>query len=846
MQLFLFLLLLFLRAHPAPATTSDDCERFAPLGWAKPHRQRLCAVHPTALALGPARCATAVKEQRIPSLSSSIDLTISLCSNASSDAPARCAAAASTTRALRAPEYRVELCRGAPEEAPVGPVTCFEHDPLVALDTRLNLCQGARGPTPVECFAAFPLPRFGVDAAVRMCRDDQRHTAQCVGHSAMAILSDTAVLTLCAHATSEAPALCFEALQKNIPTVEQEQRIQLCAHATSLAPATCVQETLQTHVWRRMLLPPAQAGPLLVSLCAGSSLSTEAAAPAQCLGQAPPSLSLHDKVALCQGSQSPAPAICARDLPTTTTHNVTIVLCQGTTHDEEAAAKVACFTHAPYGMPALDKAILCKEAFGKDPATCAKAAARQIRTAADGWDAIVHLCQHAATDAPAGCFASAPQSLSLDGRVTLCIAAETSQGPPQCAAQAPRHLSKDVVVRLCAHAPNAGPVQCLRALLASSLGSSLSDTEQLQLCRGAQDDTPAQCAREAPLSFPAILRASLCTNITTGTLPARCAHLLPSCYAASPHTVLSMCRGVAALTPAYCLLATQGAHGCTRPVPDAELKACQDTVSQPAALRLLEPTMLSSVAQGRPFDVLLAVDDQYGQFRQWDNTTVVRVRLTTDDRRDVVWSRASITRQGQVLFVGLRVARPGAFWLHLGLGGGDREEAAPLASFPIDVAPTVDAQQQQECLVLFDWSLEVAPDEDMHVVPWPHSLVLAARGCLDSATFPGVAVAWAHDGALWLTYPPNLWRLATGFQVPTRDMPFHARLGMAREETRRRVLRQAYYRQSLLWHPDRWTGFPHAWRTQAETAFALVGEAYRGLLLGVSGGGRGGDGGGKE
>mmetsp|Transcript_5223 Transcript_5223/g.10990 ORF Transcript_5223/g.10990 Transcript_5223/m.10990 type:complete len:190 (+) Transcript_5223:2-571(+) len=53
--------------------------------------------------------------------------------------------------------------------------------------------------------------------------------------------------------------------------------------------------------------------------------------------------------------------------------------------------------------------------------------------------------------------------------------------------------------------------------------------------------------------------------------------------------------------------------------------------------------------------------------------------------------------------------------------------------------------------------------------------------------------------------------------------------GSGGAKTRLRELKRAYYRHSLLWHPDRWVGYPLAFRRRAMNCFQLISEAYRRL-----------------
>jgi DnaJ-class molecular chaperone len=63
-----------------------------------------------------------------------------------------------------------------------------------------------------------------------------------------------------------------------------------------------------------------------------------------------------------------------------------------------------------------------------------------------------------------------------------------------------------------------------------------------------------------------------------------------------------------------------------------------------------------------------------------------------------------------------------------------------------------------------------------------------------------------------------------GGGLPTAAMEWWERLGLAGTESRRDI-RHAYHQHSLLWHPDRWVGYP-LYHRLAQSAFELITEAY--------------------
>jgi hypothetical protein len=109
------------------------------------------------------------------------------------------------------------------------------------------------------------------------------------------------------------------------------------------------------------------------------------------------------------------------------------------------------------------------------------------------------------------------------------------------------------------------------------------------------------------------------------------------------------------------------------------------------------------------------------------------------------------------------------------------------------------------------------------------------NGCGALLSEAGFRATLAWGGGVWLRYKPAAVALDTGFGLPTASMPPLARLGLvtasvSASSSRRpseRAVRRAYYQASLLWHPDRWAGYPGAFQRRAMDCFELVADAYR-------------------
>jgi hypothetical protein len=113
--------------------------------------------------------------------------------------------------------------------------------------------------------------------------------------------------------------------------------------------------------------------------------------------------------------------------------------------------------------------------------------------------------------------------------------------------------------------------------------------------------------------------------------------------------------------------------------------------------------------------------------------------------------------------------------------------------------------------------------------PWALSL----WRCASVLRRSGLRVSRAWRGGVAVHGRSAQWRMGTGAGMPHPGMDFWVRLGMhpLTKTVRARVLRRAYYRASLDWHPDRWALAGAQAQERAQRAFALVAEAYAFLAL---------------
>ena len=497
-----------------------------------------------------------------------------LCAGASTSAPAACAEYVDRGRAVVSPHSAALLCRGAVDtaraDAPALCIKVFERDIGVEAFGEAHavaLCAEVNAPSfapnallPVECAAKLhKLGRRGqggeLDALtiVHLCqrahgKAGRDGTKACVevlhrrsGSRRDGASSAHVTRTLCAGATSDAPAQCFFAA----PDAESAKvRATLCAGATNDAAAHCAQKARRSGL-RAEDAPHGRIGAAspVAHLCAGAASE----APAACYGDAPYSVVDAVKVPACGATRDAASAkriarcleLAARTssdrlderasggsarLPTATGTAV-VRLCQraAVMADEETVkAAVQCFTTAPRDLPPLARARLCGgDARGEvgEARDCAKELSR-LASAPLLRELAPALCAGAPSQQPARCATdSALRALPALSRATLCRGARTDL-PVRCmrAVEGVRAMSDDQRVELCRRVADEGELLCLvdafKRRVAHTLGSIARVAQLAALCAGATDATPAACA-SAPVvqkRLDAAQQVALCTG----------------------------------------------------------------------------------------------------------------------------------------------------------------------------------------------------------------------------------------------------------------------------------------------------------------------------------------------
>lgn len=632
-----------------------------------------------------------------------------------------------------------------------------------------------------------------------------------------------------------------------------------------------------------------------VALCHGAS----GTAPAICAASTPHSMPARDRVELCQGAAEGSPtasASCLKMVPHNLPSEFAVALCRKAS-DHKAAVECAKVARHTIGDSSAGLLTLCSDASSTAPAHCAKAA---YRVGADRNLAVV-LCAGSSSLAPASCFAAAPREIPPDIRVETCAGAQ-STSPALCLAAAMPHAARGklggeavcpldpdagslprrnighrLAARLCLNAPGDSPAQCARA---APLQMSDGDVEVLCAAKGfPEGEDTANCAGAAlMIGFSSASAASLCRGAQSAA-PAACAGT--AAHRIGEAGRLAVCTGASSNAPARCINSLSAARAPSA----AEIAECSAAVPRPSGLHITNLGHQGDVLfPDQPMHATVEVWDQWGGRIHSDSSTVVRTSLAVRGSNGAVVNaigRFNTSSDGVVHFSQLSFSGSGNLTLQFYIDGKDNDSVGGAANanvrVPLEAARVVVAETEhgaiiRRCRRVFSqlacpWPLEVEGGKAASVgggagatgngEPLQHQQPPSVATEAVSTVSGGAAAAWyvmtcqqvLEENGIYVAYIPSrskgtlsalLWyhpgieALETGAGLPTRYQPAWERLGVDRNASARE-LRRAYYRQSLLWHPDRWVRYAiHS--TRAQEVFQIVSEAHAWMVANFNAG----------
>ncbi len=377
----------------------------------------------------------------------------------------------------------------------------------------------------------------------------------------------------------------------------------------------------------------------------------------------------------------------------------------------------------------------------------------------------------------------------------------------------------------------------------AALMVGFSGASSASLCRGASSDAPAACAAIATPRIGEAGRLAVCAGASSNA-PARCVNSLPVAKTPSTEEIVE-CR--AAVPHASGLHITNLGYDGDELFPDQAMH------------------------------VTLEVWDQWGGMMDSDSSTVVRASIALRGSNGAVVNadgRFNTSSDGIVHFSRLSFSGSGNLTVQFYIDGNNKNNGTSVGAasanvpVPLEAARVVVAETDhgaiiRRCRRVFSqlacpWPLqgednrtaassdgvgggmvhssEPRQQQPLSVATEAVSTVAGGAGaawyvmtCQQVLEDNGIYVAYVssrgtepRSALLW--YHPGIEALETGAGLPTRDKPAWDRLGVDRDASAREV-RRAYYRQSLLWHPDRWVRYKmHSAR--AQDVFQIVSDAY--------------------
>ncbi|GMH47906.1 hypothetical protein TL16_g00178 [Triparma laevis f. inornata] len=681
-------------------------------------------------------------------------------------------------------------------------------------------------PSSIKCSNLFS-KTWDEESVIKLClnavSDDN---LECANHNDVKThLSSDRKSKLCGVVGGEGPANCFKSCPSTLGTVAC---VELCENAESTGPSDCVRK-IEGKIFRKL------GDDNVIELCKNALNS----GPGVCVN-AGVGVEENSLVRLCKGGINSNAIECYKNSKGLSMKDdeLKVELCVGASSNWP----VKCFKESQNTMSENGKVELCKKAKSRLPAECAKAISLQFKvlegTIQDRVveeDVLVRVCNGVENSGVVRCFEGAGKGLGGGGLEELCGSVEDEKEGRrrgECSREGLEGgLEGGVVAKLCggngAEELVTAPVDCA---MAAPYGFTGKDV--LTLCEGAVSTGPSMCAKSVPNGFSNNQKAVLCSQ-ASGTTPVNCLNALQNVRI---EDAVNICSGATDLTVAYCVNSVT-ATGQTGDY----INYCRNVESVSKSLELIEVDYVGEmlVPETEIF-IKGRVKDQFGQVRQWDNSTWVSARIDVKGSNGATLSggKVNVTKEGEVEFRKLNVDIEGnftlKFYIDRGEEGGGMTGGEPAATLNLRIGqdPT-EARLEGICHGLFDNFHCYAGDEhhqtnkleSLSTIPFPTSLQYLP--CLDILDEAGFFVHMDDLGSLKIRSHVKIEMMATGAGLITKEMNFWERLGLPMGSSRASV-KKAYFKKSLEWHPDRWVQHPHL-RSKATAVFELVSEAYRGL-----------------
>lgn len=308
-----------------------------------------------------------------------------------------------------------------------------------------------------------------------------------------------------------------------------------------------------------------------------------------------------------------------------------------------------------------------------------------------------------------------------------------------------------------------------------------------------------------------------------------------------------------------------------------DLQTCSEEKRIPNSLRLKRLVTEDNdieITAGRRFSLWFEVYDQFDQLFQpshWpssaetaDNQEVLFKASINENNLQgaVLWGiRSNVTANGMLQLNSLVMSQPGNVEFKLsfvamdafGISDG-KTKGKVLASFKLVVRADPRIEKTAPCLFVFHRSQcpHDAREEDW-IAYFPNIRSYSASQhylhniyCSDDEALKTWHVD-AHlnaNGAMWVEYRHGIDAIWTNIGLPRMEMSAEERLGLslpanmkslsrAAKKNLVKTIKRAYYKASLQWHPDRWSGYDQ-YQYAVQGAFQLITEAYEAIMESIN------------
>lgn len=293
-----------------------------------------------------------------------------------------------------------------------------------------------------------------------------------------------------------------------------------------------------------------------------------------------------------------------------------------------------------------------------------------------------------------------------------------------------------------------------------------------------------------------------------------------------------------------------------------------------------DPNDGPDIQSGKRFTMDVQLYDQWNQpLVRFDNDIYARASINNDNEQGaVLWgTRSNMTSNGVLYLNTLSISQPGAVYVKI-TTKTDKDETIVLTIFKLIVKVNPDLQDTLHCTFIFKQALcpsavsPVTANDWENEFPQESAYFLSQHFMMSSACYKLITEVWgvtlhisAIDGssiALYRTGVDSIWTGGRGYphEEMTHESILELNMSLWNDEISalkakkaklirdaervpnglakltniklnkellpklQKILKKAYYRKSLQWHPDRWSQYP-LYTDAVTRAFELINEA---------------------